>query len=417
MRNIIGKIIIFVIIFIIIISILILIYSKKTSQDNVEESIDSESFEISVNENIERVTLDSEFYNVRDCVQYYIDYLNDKNYDAIYKILGKNFINSNKITVENLKDKNTKLNGAKFIATKINKVEKDLDIVVYFVHGILMDNEYKSEEEKDFTVIIDNSQSVFSIIPENLENESSYEYNLQIEDDTTDYYNEFIYQTYTEEEVLTEYFDYYKNLAMNNYSKAFLLLDEEFRNKRFNNNEEEYEKYLKNINIENVFQSKYKYNIYEDYKEYICIDKQGLYYIFKETAPMEFKLILDTYTIDLPEFTEKYNKGNEQVKVGMNIEKVITALNNKDYNYIYDKLDDSFKNNNFNTIEQFEAYMNTNFFNTNKVEYEKFSKEGETYIYELKIKESDEDNANSKDVTIIMKLLEDTNFVMSFSMN
>jgi hypothetical protein len=360
LKNTIGKIIIFVIIFIIIISILIFIYSRKTLQNDAGEEFESESFEISINENKERVTLNNEFYNVRNCVQDYIDYLNDENYDAIYKILDKNFINSKKITIENLKDKTKKLNGSKFIATNMKKIEKELDISVYFVYGILMNDEYNNEEEMNLTVIIDSSQDLFSIIPENLENENSYEYNLQIEDDTSDYYNEFIYKTYTEEEILTEYFEYYKNLVANNHSKAFLLLDEQYRNARFNNNEEEYEKYLENINIEEMFPKKYRYNTYEEYNEYICIDGQEVYYIFEETAPMEFKLILDTYTIDLPDFLEKYNKGNEQVKVGMNIEKVITALNNKDYNYIYNKLDESFRNNNFNTLEKFESYIKQN---------------------------------------------------------
>jgi hypothetical protein len=46
---------------------------------------------------------------------------------------------------------------------------------------------------------------------------------------------------------------------------------------------------------------------------------------------MDYKLILDEYTIDLPEFTEKYKKAAPQEKVGMNIEKIISAINNKDY--------------------------------------------------------------------------------------
>ena len=129
---------------------------------------------------------------------------------------------------------------------------------------------------------------------------------------------------------------------------------------------------------------------------------------------MEINIKLDTYTINTSEFNEKYNKGNEQIKVGMNIEKIITALNNNDYNYVYNKLDNSFKNNNFKTVNKFESYIRENIFDKNIAEYEKFTEEGQTYIYELKLKES-EDSTETKNMTVIMKLLEDNDFTMSFN--
>lgn len=421
MKNSIKIAIIILIILIFLISILILIFNKNISNKNIEEEnvekINEEEFNISVDKNISKVTQENEFFNVSNCVQLYIDYLNDENYEAIYKVLDKNYIKSNNITVESLNGNIKKSDNNKFIPTKMNKQERDLDISIYFVYGKTVNDSYKNEEEKSYTVVIDYAQDLFSIIPNNLENEKDYEYNLNIESDTSDFYNEIIYTEFSEKEIVTKYFDYYKELALHNTKEAFKLLEEEYKNKRFNNNEEKYEKYVKDINIENIFLSQYMCNIYNNYTEYVCIDKNGNYYIFNETAPMEFTLKLDTYTIDVPEFIERYNKGNEQIKVGMNIEKIMQALNNKDYNYIYGKLDESFKQNNFNTIDKFETYMKDNFFEINKAEYEKFSKEGEIYIYQLKIKESEEENANSKDVTVIMKLLEDRNFVMSFNVN
>lgn len=417
MKNTIKKTIIILIILIIIISIIVVIYKKKVINNNDEkdQNFESESFEISNEEGISKVTSDDQFYNVRDCVQYYIDYINDKNYDAIYKVLEKNYINSNNITTKSLENSNIKLNGDQFIATNMNKIEKEIDISVYFVYGYLINsNDNNIFEEKQYTVILDNSKDVFSIVPESLEKEDSYEYNLDIEEDTEDYYNEIEYKVYSEKEILTEYFNYYKNLAIRNPNKAYLLLDEEYRNKRFNNDEQEYANYLKDMDIENININKYKCDVYEEYKEYVCIDKDNRYYIFKETAPMEINIKLDTYTTDIPEFNEKYNEGNEQVKVGMNIEKVITALNNKDYRYVYNKLDNSFKNNNFATINVFEAYIKGNIFNTNVAEYEKFTEEGQTYIYELKLKES-EDSEETKNMTVIMKLLENNDFTMSFN--
>ena len=417
MKNTIKKTIIILIILIIIISIIVVIYKKKVMNNNDEkdQNFESESFEISSEEGISKVTSDDQFYNVRDCVQYYIDYINDKNYDAIYKVLEKNYINSNNITTKSLENSNIKLSGNQFIATNMNEIEKGIDISVYFVYGYLINsNDNNIFEEKQYTVILDNSKDVFSIVPESLEKETSYEYNLDIEEDTEDYYNEIEYKIYSEKEILTEYFNYYKNLAISNPDKAYLLLDEEYRNKRFNNDKQEYTNYLKDIDIENININKYKCDVYDEYKEYVCIDKDNKYYIFKEIAPMEINIKLDTYTINTSEFNEKYNKGNEQIKVGMNIEKIITALNNNDYNYVYNKLDNSFKNNNFKTVNKFESYIRENIFDKNIAEYEKFTEEGQTYIYELKLKES-EDSTETKNMTVIMKLLEDNDFTMSFN--
>ena len=255
MKNTIKKTIIILIILIIIISIIVVIYKKKVMNNNDEkdQNFESESFEISNEEGISKVTSDDQFYNVRDCVQYYIDYINDKNYDAIYKVLEKNYINSNNITTKSLENSNIKLNGNQFIATNMNKIEKEIDISVYFVYGYLINsNDNNIFEEKQYTVILDNSKDVFSIVPESLEKEDSYEYDLDIEEDTEDYYNEIEYKVYSEKEILTEYFNSYKNLAIRNPNKAYLLLDEEYRNKRFNNDEQEYVNYLKDMDIENI---------------------------------------------------------------------------------------------------------------------------------------------------------------------
>ena len=65
----------------------------------------------------------------------------------------------------------------------------------------------------------------------------------------------------------------------------------------------------------------------------------------------KYSVVLDTYTIDLPEFIEKYNSANEKTKVGLNIQKVFDAINNEDYEYVYNKLDNTFKQTNFKTVQ------------------------------------------------------------------
>ena len=68
MKNTIKKTIIILIILIIIISIIVVIYKKKVMNNNDEkdQNFESESFEISNEEGISKVTSDDQFYNVID---------------------------------------------------------------------------------------------------------------------------------------------------------------------------------------------------------------------------------------------------------------------------------------------------------------------------------------------------------------
>ena len=127
---------------------------------------------------------------------------------------------------------------------------------------------------------------------------------------------------------------------------------------------------------------------------------------------MNFAVILDTYTIDLPEFTEKYTKASDEEKVLLNIQKCFTAINDKDYRYVYNKLDNTFKANNFKTLADFEKYINANFFEKNKISASNARKQSEVYLYDIKI--SNIDGTSSITKTFVMQLKENTDFVMSF---
>lgn len=414
--------IIFIVILILIITVSIILFAlKKESRENKkiakEENINGNEFEIEVNKDLSEVDSKQEFFDVNECIQYYIDYLKDDNNDAVSKVLDNKYKENNNVDIKELKKYLIDINDSKneFIALKMNKIDKDTDKSIYFVSGKLLDEESKEEKESEYTVILDNSQDVFSIIPENLEEKTDYEYNLDIEDDTEDFYNEYTSVDISDKEILLKYFDYYKKLSIVSAKESFNLLDDEYKNKKFSNNEEKYLEYLSKIDIQNIDIDKYLVNYYDEYTEYIAKNDDDSYYIFKETGPMKFTLILDTYTIDLKQFTDKYNSGDEQVKVGMNTEKIIEALNLKDYEYVYGKLDETFKNNNFNNINNFENYINDNLYEHNDIEYEEFSAQSGVYIYNAKIKDSNDENSEEKKITIIMKLLSGTDYVFSFS--
>lgn len=237
--------------------------------------------------------------------------------------------------------------------------------------------------------------------------------------------NEFEFITVTEEELVTKYLEDYKKNALNYPENAYDSLDVSYRNKKFGNIEN-YEQYIQENKaiIKNLQLTKYLINSYDNYEEYICIDQYNNYYIFHVTSVMKYTLLLDTYTTDLPEFTEKYNKANEQQRVALNINKVFSAINAKDYKYVYSKLADSFKSNYFESEEKLKDYLTDKLFEKNTVNYKTFSQEG-TNIYTYQIELSDSSTSEVKEgkgvqlgrikMNIVMQLNEGTDFVMSFS--
>lgn len=225
--------------------------------------------------------------------------------------------------------------------------------------------------------------------------------------------NEFEFVRVNTEDIILKYFNKYKDNMFNDIEKAYNSLDNVYKETKFGSINE-YKAYIEK-NREQLMVStlsSYQINNNDGYTQYICIDNLGNYYIFKETAIMEYTVILDTYTIDLPEFIEKYNNGTEQQKVALNIEKFMQAINTKDYKYAYNCLADSFKNNYFKTQAEFENYARENFYENSTVEYNQFESQGDIYTYSVILK--DKVSGEQKTKTFIMRLGEGTNFVLSF---
>ena len=98
-------------------------------------------------------------------------------------------------------------------------------------------------------------------------------------------------------------------------------------------------------------------NTYDEYSEYVCRDKYQNLYIFRAKNPLDYTVLLDTYTITTDNFKTTYDKSSEEYKVAMNIDKWIQMINSRDYTSAYNCLDETFRNNNFGSEEAFEKYM------------------------------------------------------------
>lgn len=443
------KIIVLLLFFIAVIIIILvanIINQNNLINKNINQEIITQGGRSTVNSFMKKTKIDSlqMYFQLDYCINQYIEYINNENSKAIKAIFLDDFSEQTYINdIADIKGTNDFLN-TKFIIRDIYSIESNYERP-YFIKGVLLKN--KHIENRFFIVIIDFNNSTYSI-KEIFEDEYAtfkdeeiqfYEKNIEKND-----YNVISQTYYSKEDIVKKYFyDYIENVVYYPIY-AYQTLNETYSKKRFDDYDE-YRNYLK-VNIENYklmeqnrikqqsdFKSEEEYNKYlqdkyyaglkkyqinqmENYEQYICIDFNDNYYTFNVLPDFTYNVILDTYTIDFPQFIEKYNSSDIQGRVAMNIDRFIKALNAKDYKYAYNCLPDNFKENKFKNLSIFEKYIKENIFDNNIVEYEKFKNEGDIYIYDIKLKNSNNENESRK-MQIIMKLGDGTNFVMSFNIN
>lgn len=273
-------------------------------------------------------------------------------------------------------------------------------------------------KELNVLVKFDNKNNTYSIFLDDYVSKYNYNKNMDKKDFNISK-NEIIKNSYnnnikvddSEVYVITQYFSDFRMKMLNDTEVAYRELDSDYAQKKFGDYSN-FQNYI-NENKESItYAGINKYQVVEnsDNKEYICIDENGKYYIFVESGIGKYTVVLDTYTIDLPEFLTKYNSSNERIKVGMNIQKVFDAINDKDYEFVYNKLDSSFKQNNFKTLSEFKDYAEKNFVGK-QLKYDECQQQGSIYVFNITIT----DGTNQTGKNVIMKLLDGTDFVMSFN--
>lgn len=165
------------------------------------------------------------------------------------------------------------------------------------------------------------------------------------------------------------------------------MLDINYNNKRFENFDN-FKDYIRE-NIEEIQKSslaKYKIQNFDDYKEYLCIDNYGNYYIFKEDSAMDYTVLLDQYTIDDEIFINQYVQKSNATKAQMNLNKFNQMLNRGDYSAAYEKLNDEFRKKYFEDEKSFKEYVLKNLFRYNQFDYKEISGQDKEYKIKTEIK-------------------------------
>lgn len=328
------------------------------------------------------------------------------------------------ITLEEIV-KNENKNIDKFYAQQIyyNTIEPDIQSQ-WYIYGIIFENNYREKHNVYITIDMQEEKMLYSykltakdISLQQFLNEikkiNKNEVTTNINFDENKKVNYLEYNTATK---INRYYNYYIDMIQYDTEEAYNLLDEKYREKRFEN----FNNYLSYINenknniINNKLQ-KYTTNYMEDEEkyQYVCVDSNEKYFIIIENEILDYSILLDEYTIDIPQFIEKYNNSDVQTKVALNIDKFIKGINDKNYNYSYSVLADSFKQNKYQSLNSFIEDVKKNFYDNSTVEYSVFTEQGSNYSYKIILKDSTGENI--KNMRVIMKLGNGTDFKMSFS--
>ena len=429
MKNIKYLVIILLILLIVAIIGLVLIKLNWKDSSNTQYAVNAVSNIISTEAEYE--PKEDIFFTVESCIQTYYKYIYSEyegtNFDtmvegitneedkkkAILSVLDSDYTKNNDINTNNV------LSLGENIKTYVKYAGTDYKWVTggridtYAMVGKLYEN-MKEIATQAYVVRIDKINKTFSVTPQQENNIEQIEINSNEIPIEINKFNTCKYEELSNEELATKYFADYKRKIIGNTTEAFNMLDSEYREKKFSNIEE-FEQYLQDRSIQSAFLKSYQVKEYDNYKQYICLDQFNNYYIFNVTDVMKYRVLLDIYTVDLQEFLEQYNKGNDAEKAGLNLQKVFDALNNKDYEFIYNKLDATFKANNFENLNEFEKYIKENFYNSNEVTFSNYRSNADLHIFDATIKEKDNYKSQSIKKTFILKLQSGTDFVMSFN--
>lgn len=376
------KIIITLLIILLIISFIILTVIIQISKNNIKNNDDDDSGQ-------------------------YSSYQEEKNIDLSEKDTSTTTLN----ILLNCINNNTNYTFIKDIY-----VQRNDNINVYAVYGIQNNKNIYYIISLDYNNFSYNIKQVTEDECNNIKDGKENDYikitNIEINNDNT-----FELNVMSDVQTSAMYYNIIKNVLNSEPEVLYnLLLDDEYKQKRFSNIEAFNEFVNQNKSkYNNMKLSKYAKYKYDGYVQYVCLDNNGDYFIINNNVDNgEYKVLLDTYTVDQQEFIKKYDSVSDNEKAGYDINKFFEAINAKDYKYAYNCLAESFKQNNFTTQNQFENYIKNNFYNKNDVKYSNYRKEGNYYIYTVNIINS-EDTTKSVQKDFIVNLKENRQFEMSFS--
>ena len=442
------KLILAIMSLIVIFIIILLLMLNSKSKENMEVNSNADADEINIfgekdynntiykdynkseiNKKLEALDIYSRYNLVDSISNKYIQNTGLQQADILLKMLATDYKEKYKINKENvlkIKTDIPMLKGKeeyKTILTSAIGAEVEKNIYVYIVKGVGRVTGTEKRFEYNILIEIDEEEATYAIYPDQYIKDKEYDklkigstINYDVNKIIRNDNNEFMYDTESDKKIANSYFSNYSELLEYYPEEAYNRLDSEYKNARYKSLEA-FKEYVSKISytIYTMNINKYKVHKTDNYTDYLCTDQYNNYYIFREKdGIMNYTVFLDSYTVDLDVFKENYEKASDEEKVSLNVGKFKQMLNTKDYNTIYNKLNETFRKNNFSTVSKLEEYLKKNTYEINSIKVENKTQQNDYYVCECTL--VDQTNTEqTKKMTIMIKLLDNNNFSMSFS--
>ncbi len=411
------------------------VLSKNNESAKIEPNYANESFEQQeVLDRVESVTDINEYFTVKALVNNYIINVKNKNADVLKSIIAEEYINNYNINEDNM--------FTKISYPETTNKDQYYNIIITNILRINLGNErylYIAKEKCrivnkgqyfDTTIMLelDYKNNIYCVYPQQYVINTGFD-KIKKDDNIRNPINEeiknngnnkFTEQHKSNQDLIKEYFNTYKELLIYYPDEAYSKLNQEYLVKRFRN-KDDFNKYLKENKTINgrITLSGYKLKLDSGYRDYICTDQFNNEYIFRVVNGdiCNYEVFLDDYTI-MPNYEkEEYNSLTEYQKAKENVKIFENMLNNKNYSAIYNVLDNAFRENNYKSVESLKSYLANNVYMINHIDITDFDMDdSDYYVYECEL-QNEENSNEKKNMTIIIKLGEDTDFTMSFSFN
>lgn len=371
----------------------------------------------------------NKYFGIDLIVSRYINFSGSGDTNYFMDIFSSQYISENNITKDNIISK-TEIpvlvrdeNYYIYDIITVLESRQSINFYTYIVEFKYRTNEDTNLETNKVLIVLDAQNSTYQLYPESYLKQNNY-YNLKEGDIIENKYekieknksNSYIPVSKSDKEIANKYFNSFKQRLIYDPNLAYEILNNEYIINRFGtkekfNNYLEENKYL----IAIMKLDLYIVEKYDNYTDYICKDQYDNYYTFRqEDGIMRYTVFLDSYTVELDYFKEIYDNSDKDNKVGLQINKFKQMINFKDYNSIYNKLNTVFKNNNFANISELETYLKNNLYDINDIEINNIELNEEYYICKCKLVNFKNED-DSKNMNIIIKLIDSNNFEMSFS--
>ena len=394
--------------------------NNSNNQNNNNNSNSTEGEDKNDTKKLNSVTDMSSYFWLKDVLEKY--YSSNELEDPTV-MLDKDVIKELGITADNYRKFND-FDGPMFRIDKMYKQVLDDNKEIYVVkHKV-----GKSKTDvKDSMVWIekDENNSTFSIYPNEYLKEKNYldfkdgdtlpvNFSKNISPNTENKFEEE--DSHSAEDCMKGLFERYKFDLMADEEHLYNLLDEDYKNLKYpdiNN----LKQYISNNRTDLYLDSLSEYKVinYNTYIEYRAICKSGRNFVFHVRNMMDYNILLDNYNIVNK---DTYNAFLPAARAKYCINRVVEALNYKDYDFIYSKLNPVQKNNYYKNINDFKEFLEKNSYEANNYETDDdylIISDGSVYQFKVKITDATGEDFSYITFTMAVTLKDDTDFAVSIT--